>query len=338
MSSVTSNEKKEKSSAVAYAGSKKDGVTALQFYRGMFVASIFSFVYILSPLYILSSVAALLIQYPSRKFSLIYGAPLIISVFTKAKSMPSLGEPLKVLLDYFDYDEVHESTNEELRESLKKNKKYILAMQPHGVISYVGFCSWAAAPADFRRLKTAVASVLLKLPILKNVLGIFTLVDASGKNIRRILRDEEGIDGCIVLYIGGIAELFKSSRKEERLYLQKRKGFIKVALREGVDVIPVYLFGNTSTLTVMKSGPLAELSRKLQVSLTYFWGKYYLPIPRPDKLLYVRGKPLGLPHIPEPTKEDVEKWHSIYCKEVTRLFNENKEKVPAYKNKKLFID
>lgn len=156
--------------------------------------------------------------------------------------------------------------------------------------------------------------------------------------MRRILREGEGIDGCLVLYIGGIAELFKSSRKEERLYLKKRKGFIKVALREGVDIIPVYLFGNTSVLTVMKTGPLANMSRKLQVSLTYFWGKYYLPIPRPEKLLYVRGKPLGLPHILEPTNEDVDKWHVIYCEEVTRLFNENKEKLPAYKNKGLFID
>jgi 2-acylglycerol O-acyltransferase 2 len=84
--------------------------------------------------------------------------------------------------------------------------------------------------------------------------------------------------------VGGIAELFKSSRKEERLYLSKRKGFIKLALQENVDVIPVYLFGNTSVLTVVKTGVLADLSRRLGVSLTYFWGKWYLPIPRDDKV------------------------------------------------------
>lgn len=54
---------------------------------------------------------------------------------------------------------------------------------------------------------------------------------------------------CIIFFcsfilsivLGGIAELFKSSRKEERLYLSKRKGFIKYALSYGVDVIPVSL-------------------------------------------------------------------------------------------------
>ncbi len=115
-------------------------------------------------------------------------------------------------------------------------------------------------------------------------------------------------------------------------------GFIIIALREGVDIIPVYLFGNTSVLSVLKTGFLADLSRKMQMSVTYFWGKWFLPIPRDEKLLYVRGKPLGLPHIPDPTDDDINKWHAKYVEEVQRLFYENREKLPAYKHKKLFID
>ena len=122
-----------------------------------------------------------------------------------------------------------------------------------------------------------------------------------------------------------------------KLYLKKRKGFIKLALQEGVDVLPVYLFGNTTVLSLMKTGVLANLSRKLQVSLTYVWGKWYLPIPRDCKLLYVSGQPLGLPHIPNPTQEDIDKYHAKYCSEVSRLFEKYKEKVPEYKHKKLEI-
>jgi len=244
---------------------------------------------------------------------------------------------MKPMLDYFDYEEAFEITDDELRERGAEGKRYIIATQPHGVISFVGLCAWVNAPDDLRYIKTAAASALLKTPILKNVMGIFGLTDASSGNIKRVLKNR-GIDGCLVLYVGGIAELFKSSRREERLYLSKRKGFIKVALREGVDVIPVYMFGNTSVLTVVKTGPLAVLSRRLQAALTYFWGKYYLPIPRDEKLLYARGRPLGMPHIPEPTEKDINKWHSKYCEEVTRLFDSYKEKVPMYKHKKLIID
>ena len=45
------------------------------------------------------------------------------------------------------------------------------------------------------------------------------------------------------------------------------------------------------------------------VSITYFWGWKNLPIPRPDKLVYVRGRLLGMPKIEEPTQEDIDFWH-----------------------------
>ncbi|GFH52178.1 hypothetical protein CTEN210_08654 [Chaetoceros tenuissimus] len=241
------------------------------------------------------------------------------------------------MLDYFDYEEVLETSNDDCRKLLKEGKKFILAFQPHGVVSFCSLCSWINAPVDIRQIPTAVASAVLKFPILKNVMGIFGLTDASSSNVKRILQKGKGIKGCIVIYVGGIAELFLTCDEEERLYLQKRKGFIKIALREGVDIIPVYLFGNTSILSVVKTKFLESMSRKMQTSFTYFWGKCFLPIPRDDKLLYVRGKPLGMPHIPEPTDEDINKWHAIYIKEVTRLFNDNKEKVPAYKHKTLHI-
>jgi Diacylglycerol acyltransferase len=47
---------------------------------------------------------------------------------------------------------------------------------------------------------------------------------------------------------------------------------------------------------------------------------------------------MELPHIPDPTQEDMDKWHAKYCEEVTRLFERNEEKVPLYKHKTLFID
>ena len=64
-------------------------------------------------------------------------------------------------------------------------------------------------------------------------------------------------------YVGGMAELFLTSEEEEQLYLMKRKGFIKLALQEGVDIVPSYMFGNTTVLSVLKTGLLADISRKV---------------------------------------------------------------------------
>lgn len=153
---------------------------------------------------------------------------------------------------------------------------------------------------------------------MKNVLGIFGLVDASkGPLTRRLLAKRH-----VVLYLGGIAELFLSSTSVEKLFVKQRAGCIKLALQTGSDIVPVYLFGNTSVLSLVAAGPLAALSRKFQVSFTLFWGLWGLPIPRPRPVLYVRGKPLGLPKLPaeQVTDELVRKWHECYVAEIERIY------------------
>lgn len=153
---------------------------------------------------------------------------------------------------------------------------------------------------------------------MKNVLGVFGLVDASRGPLTRRLSAKRHV----VLYLGGIAELFLSSTSVEKLFVKQRAGVIKLALQTGADVVPVYLFGNTSVLSLIATGPLAALSRKLQVSFTLFWGLGGLPIPRPRPVLYVRGKPLGLPKVSaeQITDELIQKWHACYVAEIERVY------------------
>lgn len=243
------------------------------------------------------------------------------------------------MLQYFDsYEQIIEVTPINTIENLLTKKcNYILACQPHGVLSYNGILSGITAPPEIQgKIPTAVADVVLRTPILKHVMGVFGLISASKKSLMKTL-SRKGVEGTCVLYVGGMAELFLSCEHEERLYLKNRKGFIKLSLQTGVDIIPVYLFGNTTVLSILKTGVLATLSRKLGASLTYVWGKYGLPIPRNCKLLYVSGQPIGIPHIPNPTQEDIDKYHALYCEQVERLFEKYKEKVPEYKHKKLHI-
>ncbi|KAL7471972.1 hypothetical protein ACHAXS_012289 [Conticribra weissflogii] len=310
-----------------------------KWFLGMFTASIFSIAYLVIPFYLLSAIICLFLQYPSSHSSLTYAFPILLSVLIPPMPSKFFLRLLRPMLDYFDFEAIH-MDEDNIRKQITNGKSVLCAAQPLGIITYCGICAAATNPDDVLAVPTAAASVVLNMPLLKNLMGIFNLVDASASNIKRILstKNEDGSGTSILIYIGGIAELFKSCRTEERLYLAKRKGFIKLALREGVDVVPIYLFGNTSVLSALKHGPLASISRKFQVSLTLFWGKWCLPVPRDEKLLYVVGKPLGLPHITEPTQEDIDKWHARYCEEVRNIFEAHKEKVPMYKHKKLFID
>ncbi len=49
----------------------------------------------------------------------------------------------------------------------------------------------------------------------------------------------------------------------------------------------MYFFGNTSVLSIPTNKTFERISRKLQMSLTIFWGLLGLPIPRPNKVSIV---------------------------------------------------
>mmetsp|Transcript_16821 Transcript_16821/g.27926 ORF Transcript_16821/g.27926 Transcript_16821/m.27926 type:complete len:331 (-) Transcript_16821:1837-2829(-) len=305
---------------------------------GLIIAAVYSSAFILAPLY--SIAAVLSFYFLTFQRALLFSLPFIISVILPPIHAPKLLASLSpIATGYFQYEEALEQSYEEFEEGLESGtqRKLLICMQPHGVVSFTSFCMNIMCPPYHRRVKTAVATSILWVPILKHLLGINGLVSASKANLKKHF-SKPGVDGCAILYVGGIAELFKCNRQEERLFLSKRKGFIKLALRENVDIVPVYLFGNTSILSEWHSNFLCEVSRKTGVVLTYFWGKWGLPIPRDEQILVARGKPMGLPHIVNPTQADIDHWHAKYCQEVMRLFDTYKEKLPNYKNKKLYID
>lgn len=304
---------------------------------GFVAASVFSIVYYFAPLYVLT--APIVIAWaPKAPTTWLWLAPLLLSAAlpSKQNKWALQSWPMRCIPKYFDYTEVLEFTDAQVVH-YTATKPCMLVVCPHGVISYAGMCSGMAndalplRPHVLDRFPTAVASVVMKFPLLKHVIGIFGLMDASKKSlVKRIAKG-----GSFVLYPGGIAELFLASPTEE--VIMCRKGFIKLALEAGADVIPVYLFGNTAVLHVFKHPLLVKLSRALGASLTLFWGRWGLPLPLPDRLVYVRGPPLGLPQIKNPTDEQINEWHKKYTDELQRLFSAYKHIRPDYKSKELRI-
>ena len=73
-------------------------------------------------------------------------------------------------------------------------------------------------------------------------------VPATAKSIDRVL--SKG-DQSVGLILDGIEGMFMSSSKEEVGCVLKRKGIIKIALRAGVPIVPVYCFGHTALWTVL---------------------------------------------------------------------------------------
>jgi hypothetical protein len=68
-------------------------------------------------------------------------------------------------------------------------------------------------------------------------------------------------------------------RKTVALYMQKRKGFIKLALELGIDLVPVFTFGELENYHQVRWGLKwrMKVSRMLKLPLCFIYGKYPLP-------------------------------------------------------------
>lgn len=311
--------------------------TALERLVGGVGAAFFSLVYFVAPLWILFCVGALVVA-PRSTITHVAWAPLLLSILTPPIASPRLLKlwMFRCIPKYFRYQEILETDDKALFEYMQ-SRAVIFTAAPHGVISYGGICS-AIVRADEPALldmPTAVATVILRFPFMKQVLGVFGLVDAGKAPLSARLRRGKHV----VLYLGGIAELFLSSTTVEALFLKQRAGVIKLALQTGSDIVPIYLFGNTSVLSLVKTGKLAEFSRKFQISFTLFWGMGGWPLPRPRPILYVRGAALGLPKVAaeEITDALIETWHGKYMAEVERLYVTYRAHNSDYANKPLEI-
>ena len=88
-----------------------------------------------------------------------------------------------------------------------------------------------------------VANALLHIPVLGTFFAYFGFVPASKKSLNKAC--ETDLD--IVVVPGGIAEMTKYKPDREVLYLRKRYGFIRLAIKHGRTIVPMYGFGENGT-------------------------------------------------------------------------------------------
>ena len=95
--------------------------------------------------------------------------------------------------------------------------------------------------------------------------------------------------------------------------------------------------GNTSVLSVLTGSVLRKIARTTGITITWFWGYGGTLLPRPNKILGVMGKPIGIPPTPnsDPSQEEIDHFHAIYLAEVQRLFDTYKAYNPDYAEKVL---
>jgi len=118
-----------------------------------------------------------------------------------------------------------------------------------------------------------------------------------------------------------------TSKQTVVLFLNQRKGFIKLALQCGLDLVPVFTFGEIETFHQARWGHQWRLriSRYVKIPVTLIWGKYII-LPRLTPLTVVVGVPIPVEKDSNPSQEKIDQLHAKYVEALRTLFEEQKVK------------
>ena len=162
-------------------------------------------------------------------------------------------------------------------------------------------------------------------------------------------RGEKGT--AAVLVPGGALEALNSDPDRIRLVLNRRKGFIKLALRYGIDLVPTFSFGENFIYDQVRSGEGKSLvfCLRLKINMLYlgsrlkafqtwaekwigftpviFFGRgifqyNYGLIPHRKPIHVVVGRPIIVEKCEAPTKEQIADLHKQYVEALNQLYTE----------------
>ena len=125
--------------------------------------------------------------------------------------------------------------------------------------------------------------MLMKFPGVRTLLGRLGAVPASPANAEAALQQ----GAAVIVYPGGDWEACRSWRDRDVIDFNDHKGFVRLALRTGVPVIPVVAHGVQHAVAIIARGD--RVAHALRLSRT--------PL-RMNVLPLVIGPPFGIAHMP----------------------------------------
>jgi len=218
--------------------------------------------------------------------------------------------------------------NELIEAETKEGAQFIFAAFPHGCGSEFRILMegmmHTILPDVHRRVRTLAASVLFRIPVVREIALWTGCVDASRKTAERNL--DKG--HSLVVLPGGEAEQLMTEHGREKVYLKSRKGFIKLAMRKRCPVVAVYVFGSSDMFRTSRFlyGPRYWLMKNLGVCIPLCRGLIGSPMcPLPKKTTVVFSAPMHFQmadHSPSDKELDVA--HDKFMQELIGLFNKHK--------------
>jgi len=209
-------------------------------------------------------------------------------------------------------------------QKLDDKQQYIFGFHPHGTLTSTAL--WCHHSPDWKAnvlqndLVTLVGSQLLYLPVCRELILAAGGRAVSAKSFSKAL--EEG--SSVLLIPGGLAEMkYSSSTDKDITVVTSHKGFIRFAIRYGVNLVPVFSFGETKVLDPWLPSMQRLFHRFFGIPFPLWCGRF-IQVPRSCGVTVVVGTPISVDKNDNPSQEDIDKVHRQYFEALYGLFEKHK--------------
>ncbi|KAI4888267.1 hypothetical protein NFI96_029004 [Prochilodus magdalenae] len=219
---------------------------------------------------------------------------------------------------------------------LSPSKNYILGCHPHGIMSMGAFSCFSTEAGGFAeafpgvRSTLAILAGLFRLPLFRDYVMSAGMVPVSKESLEYML-SRAGVGNAVVIIIGGAEESLASSPGVNTVVMKHRKGFVRLALENGADLVPVYSFGENELFpqVVLSEG---SFGRRLQALFKQvmgfapclFTGGRWLLLPYRRPVTTIVGSPISVPYVSSPSEHQVDHYHTLYMEALSKLFHAHK--------------
>lgn len=222
-------------------------------------------------------------------------------------------------------------------------KNYLIGNHPHGILCTGAFTAFGTEALDVSKLFPGMRFHLLTLeinfmfPILRDIILGFGTLAATRKGMNYLLSRKGGGE-VGVLIPGGAPESLDSHPGSYIVQLNRRKGFIKVAMQNGASLVPSISFGEPEIYDQVPNPEGSfirtiqdKLQNALQIAPAAFLGRGifqysfgWLPMRKP--ITVVVGTPIDVEKVSQPTQEQIDILHQTYVDALVDLFYAHREK------------
>lgn len=228
--------------------------------------------------------------------------------------------------------------------NLLPSRNYIFGYHPHGIMCLGAFCNFGTEATGvskkFPGIKPYLATLAgnFRMPVLRDYLMSGGICPVDRDTIDYIL-SKNGTGNAVVIVVGGAAESLECRPGKNVVTLKQRKGFVRIALQHGADLVPVYSFGENEAYkqVVFEEGSWGRwVQRKFQKYIGFapcvfhgcgfFSAESWGLVPYSNPITTVVGEPITVPKMEQPSQKDVDLYHSMYLTSLEKLFDKYKTK------------